>query len=136
MLSPTPLLGWGLHTLTLLLCSSALGFRELHNAGSLVSENMSSRNCPKRGGATPRPWIWAVYEGQNGPNSTVSVSRKATLQERPRLFGQFLAEISFREPRLSETELPRITVVGVPVNTGESRPGSLGLWSNVPLCRA
>jgi hypothetical protein len=55
MLSPTPLLGWGLHTLALLLCSSALGFRELHNAGSLVSENMSSETVRKvsRTGQSP-----------------------------------------------------------------------------------
>src|SRR5215218_274556 len=96
----------------------------------------SERNCPKRGRSNASTVDLGGIRRPNGPTSTISVSRKATLQERPRLFGQFLAEISFREPRLSETELPRITVVGVPVNTGESRPGSLGLWSNVPLCRA
>jgi hypothetical protein len=30
-----------------------------------------------------------VYEGQNGPKSTVLVARKATVQVRPRVFGQF-----------------------------------------------
>src|SRR5215216_3823406 len=38
--------------------------------------------------ATLRLWIWPVYGGLNGPKSTVSVVRKATLEAQPRLFGQ------------------------------------------------
>src|SRR5215217_5602704 len=41
--------------------------------------------------ATLRPWIWPVYGVQNGPKSTLSMTRKATLQARPRLFGQSLS---------------------------------------------
>jgi hypothetical protein len=42
-------------------------------------------------GAREAPGVdWAVYGGQNGPRSTVSVARKASLQAPPRLFGQSL----------------------------------------------
>ncbi len=59
------------------------------------------------------PVNWAVYGGQNGPKSIVSVARKATLQALPRLFGQFL-EDEFCELLLcgvlgSSTQLPSNT---------------------------
>ena len=43
-----------------------------------TSENIPSRNCPKRGSNNaPTPYL-AVYGARNGPKSTVSVSRTAT----------------------------------------------------------
>src|SRR5215217_7860233 len=57
--------------------------------------------------ATLRPWIWPVYGVQNGPKSTLSMTRKATLQARPRLFGQsrkrYSRKLSFRHWPFSET---------------------------------
>src|SRR5215213_1637701 len=44
------------------------------------------RNCPKRVLGTLLAWIWPVHGGQNGPRSTVSVVRRASLQAHPRLF--------------------------------------------------
>src|SRR5215207_3441548 len=43
--------------------------------------------------ATPRSWIWLVYEGRNGPKIPSVATRRATLQARPRLFGQFQGEV-------------------------------------------
>src|SRR5215208_2549564 len=37
-------------------------------------------------------WIWLVYGGRNGSRSPSLSTRRATLQVRPRLFGQSLSE--------------------------------------------
>src|SRR5215207_8697851 len=73
-------------------------FPRIPYTGSPVSENFSSRNCPKRVQGTLLAWIWPVHGGQNGPRSPVSVARKASFQAHPRLFGQFLEE------KFSETQ--------------------------------
>jgi hypothetical protein len=57
-------------------CTMAAGF---------VSEAVKRRQACYNGRGD-----WGVYEGQNEPKSTVSVSPKAALQPSPRLFGQSL----------------------------------------------
>ena len=67
--------------------SSSLKKRQLDD-GDLVIE--ISETVRKGVRATLQSWIWLVYGGRNEPKSPSLATRRATLQVRPRLFGQFL----------------------------------------------
>jgi hypothetical protein len=54
-----------------------------------ASLKVGQRDSRKSGTSSAPSVDLAVYGGQNGRKSTVSVARKATLHAPPRLFGQF-----------------------------------------------
>jgi hypothetical protein len=65
----------------------------MHDVLDVDFRELRTETARKGVRATLRAWIWQVYGGQNEPKSTLSVTPKATLQARPRLFGQFPGEV-------------------------------------------
>src|SRR5215212_717134 len=72
--------------------------------------------------ATLRAWIWLAYRGQSRLNSTASVACKATLQARPRLFGQFQGEVRTKSAEWRLGDLRRIHLSGILVHNVQTPP--------------